>query len=109
MKQDKTGGSKLAVTKAVLGGAGVMALSYACERLGLDVATTTILEVELPKITVFLNPGKNITVIAEVIALNHLLRYSGVNAAEAFNERLVGRLKTAAANNIREYLQEDHE
>jgi HPr kinase/phosphorylase len=79
------------------------------DRTGLDVVTTTILDVELPKITVFLNPGKNITVIAEVIALNHLLRYSGVNAAEAFNERLVGRLKTAAANNIREYLQEDHE
>jgi len=79
------------------------------DRTGLDVATTSILEVELPRITVFLNPGKNITVIAEVIALNHLLRYSGVNAAEAFNERLVGRMKTAAAANIREYLQEDHE
>ncbi|HST07456.1 MAG TPA: HPr(Ser) kinase/phosphatase [Gemmatimonadaceae bacterium] len=79
------------------------------ERTGLDVETTTILDVELPKVTVFLNPGKNITVVAEVIALNHLLRYSGVNAAEAFNERLVGRMKTAAANNIREYLQEDHE
>ncbi len=79
------------------------------ERTGLDVETTTILEVELPKITVYLNPGKNITVIAEVIALNHLLRYSGVNAAEAFNDRLVRRMKTAAASNIREYLQEDHE
>jgi len=80
------------------------------ERTGLDVQTTTILEVELPKITVYLNPGKNITVIAEVIALNHLLRYSGVNAAEVFNNRLVNRMKTAAkASNIREYLQEDHE
>jgi HPr kinase/phosphorylase len=80
------------------------------ERTGLDVQTTTILEVELPKITVYLNPGKNITVIAEVIALNHLLRYSGINAAEAFNNRLVNRMKTAAkASNIREYLQEDHE
>jgi HPr kinase/phosphorylase len=79
------------------------------ERLGLDVQTTTILDVELPKITVFLNPGKNITVIAEVIALNHLLRYSGHNAAEAFNDRLVGRMKTAAASNIQAYLQEDHE
>jgi HPr kinase/phosphorylase len=80
------------------------------ERTGLDVQTTTILEVELPKITVYLNPGKNITVIAEVIALNHLLRYSGINAAEAFNSRLVNRMKTAAkASNIREYLQEDHE
>jgi hypothetical protein len=49
-------------------------------------------------------------VVAEVIAMNHLLRYSGINAAEAFNERLVRRMTTAAAaNNIREYLQEDHE
>ena len=80
------------------------------ERTGLDVKTTTILEVELPKITVFLNPGKNITVIAEVIALNHLLRYSGINAAEVFNDRLVRRMKNAAGeSNIREYLQEDHE
>jgi HPr kinase/phosphorylase len=79
------------------------------ERTGLDVDTTTILDVQLPRITVFLNPGKNITVIAEVIALNHLLRYSGVNSAEAFNERLVKRMKTAAASNVREYLQEDHE
>jgi HPr kinase/phosphorylase len=79
------------------------------ERTGLDIETTTILDVELPKITVYLNPGKNITVIAEVIALNHLLRYSGVNAAEAFNDRLVRRMKSAAATNVREYLQEDHE
>ncbi len=79
------------------------------DRTGLDIATTTILDVELPKITVFLNPGKNITVMAEVIALNHLLRYSGVNAAESFNERLVGRMQTAAETNVRKYLQEDHE
>ena len=79
------------------------------ERTGLDLETTTILDVELPKVTIYLNPGKNITVVAEVIAMNHLLRYSGINAAEAFNERLVSRMKTAAANNIREYLQEDHE
>jgi len=79
------------------------------ERTGLDVQTTTILDVELPKITVFLNPGKNITVIAEVIALNHLLRYSGIQAPEAFNDRLIRRMKTAAASNVREYLQEDHE
>jgi len=79
------------------------------DRTGLDVESATILDVELPKITVFLNPGKNITVIAEVIALNHLLRYSGINAAEQFNERLMRRMERAAASNIREYLQEDHE
>jgi len=77
------------------------------DRTGLDTETTTILGVELPKIKVFLNPGKNITVIAEVIAMNHLLRYSGVNAAEAFNERLIGKMREAA--DVRQYLVEDDE
>lgn len=79
------------------------------DRTGLDMLTTTILDVEVPLITVPLNPGKNITVIAEVIALNHLLRYSGINPAEAFNERLIGRMRQAAAGSVREYLQEDDE
>jgi HPr kinase/phosphorylase len=79
------------------------------DRTGLDTQTTTILGVEIPLITVPLNPGKNITVIAEVIALNHLLRYSGVNPAEVFNERLIGKMRRAAAGNVREYLQEDEE
>ena len=79
------------------------------ERTGLDYQYMTMLNVQIPLITVPLNPGKNITVIAEVIALNHLLRYSGINTAEAFNERLIGRMKQAAAGNVREYLQEDDE
>ena len=79
------------------------------DRTGLDTTTTTILNVEIPMITVPLNPGKNITVIAEVIALNHLLRYSGINPAEVFNQRLIGRMRQAAAGNVREYLQEDDE
>lgn len=78
------------------------------DRTGLESGTTTILDVELPKITVFLNPGKNITVIGEVIAMNHLLRYSGVDAAEAFNQRLLGRMRTAASD-VRQYLVEDNE
>lgn len=79
------------------------------ERTGLDTQFTTMLGVQIPIITVPLNPGKNITVIAEVIALNHLLRYSGINTAEAFNERLIGRMRQAAAGNVRQYLQEDDE
>lgn len=79
------------------------------ERTGLDYQYTTMLNVQIPMITVPLNPGKNITVISEVIALNHLLRYAGINTAEAFNERLIGRMKQAAVGNVREYLQEDDE
>jgi len=77
------------------------------DRTGLDGVTMEILDVPIPKITVPLNPGKNITVVAEVIAMNHLLRYSGVDAAEAFNERLIARMRDASS--IRRYLQEDDE
>ncbi len=77
------------------------------DRTGLDTQETSILGVTLPKRTVFLNPGKNITVIAEVIAMNHLLQYSGVNPAEQFNQRLIGRMR--AASEVRQYLREDVE
>ena len=77
------------------------------DRTGLDGETITILDVELPKITVPLNPGKNITVISEVIAMNHLLRYSGVNSAEVFNERLKANMRQAA--DVGRYLQDDDE
>jgi len=77
------------------------------DRTGLDGATTTILDVEIPKVTIPLNPGKNITVVAEVIAMNHLLRYTGVDPAEAFNERLISRMRASA--HVRQYLAEDDE
>ena len=77
------------------------------DRTGLDFDTTSILDVELPKIRVPLNPGKNITVLAEVIALNLLLRYSGINPAERFNQRLIDQMRGKA--NVREYLMEDDE
>ena len=77
------------------------------DRTGLDGATTTILEVPIPRVTIPLNPGKNITVVAEVVAMNHLLRYSGINPAEAFNERLISRMR--AASDVRQYLAEDDE
>jgi HPr kinase/phosphorylase len=79
----------------------------AADRTGLDGATTKILDVEIPRVTIPLNPGKNITVVAEVIAMNHLLRFSGIDPAEAFNQRLIGRMRAAA--DVRQYLAEDDE
>ena len=77
------------------------------ERTGLDTESTTILDVEIPKVRVHLNPGTHITVIAEVIALNHLLKYSGMDPATRFNERLKKQMR--AATDVRKYLQEDNE
>ena len=77
------------------------------DRTGLDTETTTILDVEIPKVRVPLNPGKNITVVAEVIAMNHLLKYSGIDPAERFNERLMKQMRPAT--DVTRYLQEDNE
>ncbi len=78
------------------------------DRTGLDGQTVNILGVDLPKITVPLNPGKNITVISEVIAMNHLLRYTGVDAAHSFNERLKAKM-VQRAGDVRKYLLDDDE
>jgi HPr kinase/phosphorylase len=77
------------------------------DRTGLDGETKTILDVEIPLVRVPLNPGKNITVIAEVIALNHLLKYSGINAAARFNEQLIGHMRKTT--DVMGYLREDNE
>lgn len=75
------------------------------DRTGLDNRTMEILGVPLPMVTVPLVPGKNITVVCEVVAMNHLLKYSGVDSARRFNERLLQRM----AGGYREYLEEDYE
>jgi HPr kinase/phosphorylase len=77
------------------------------DRTGLDGQTTQVLDVTLPLVTVPLNPGKNLTVICEVVAMNHLLRYSGVDTARAFNDRLLQRL--AERRQLQAYLEEDNE
>lgn len=77
------------------------------DRTGLSRQTMDILGVQIPKVIVPLNPGKNLTVISEVVAMSHLLRFSGVDVAQAFNERLIKRMKEQRG--IREYLQEDFE
>lgn len=66
-------------------------------RTGLEEDYEDILGVSMPKVTVPLNPGKNITVISEVVAMNHLLRFAGVNSAQIFDEKL------------KRYLEQDYE
>lgn len=58
------------------------------ERTGLNRDTTSVLGIDIPLINLPITPGKNITVIAEVIAMNYLLRHYGYDAAEAFQEKV---------------------
>lgn len=74
------------------------------DRTGLESEEVDILGVKVPKVTVPLNVGKNLTVLSEVVAMNHLLKYSGVHSARLFDARLKESLRPGHA-----YLEEDYE
>ena len=57
-------------------------------RTGLDIEEMQILDAPISYLRLPILPGKNITVIAEVIALNYLLRSYGYDSAQTFAERL---------------------
>ena len=78
------------------------------ERVGLDERKTTHLGVEIPYVQVPITPGKNITVIAEVIALNYLVKvYGGYSPAERLNRHLIELMKRKSA--ARAWVREDTE
>lgn len=62
-------------------------------RTGLDELPLDILGVEISKVKLPIFPGKNITVISEVIAINYLLRTYGYDASQVFSEKLNERIK----------------
>ncbi len=77
------------------------------DRLGIDDNRTSILGVEIPVVIIPISPGKNITVISEVIAMNHMLKVYGENTAQRFIQRLseeLARRKTTFS-----YLEADME
>lgn len=77
------------------------------EREGLEQMTTKILGVNVPKVEVPLFPGKNITVIAEVIAMNHMFKVYGYSAADRFNKLLIDQMESD--RRTRHYLRYDDE
>ena len=81
-------------------------------RISVVDDTHTILDVELPMVKVPITPGKNITVICEVIAMNHLLRHYGYDPAEVFSKRLAEQIKKNKSrhpNRGIEYFEHDYE
>jgi HPr kinase/phosphorylase len=81
-------------------------------RINMVEDTHELLGVDLPKVEVPITPGKNITVICEVIAMNYLLRHYGHDPAEVFTERLRKRIQQKGAPAPRrgiEYFEQDYE
>ncbi len=63
------------------------------ERTGLNEFDESIMGVKIPKVVLPVAPGKNLTVISEVIAMNTLMKMNGQNVAKDFNENLMQRIK----------------
>ncbi|MEO0074466.1 MAG: HPr(Ser) kinase/phosphatase [candidate division WOR-3 bacterium] len=59
------------------------------ERIGLDETHSTILEVNIPLVTIPVVPGKNLALVIEVIAKNHILKVFGYYPAKVFNDELM--------------------
>ena len=78
------------------------------ERVGLDERRTQYLDVDIPLVQVPITPGKNITVIAEVIALNYLVKVTGgYSPAERLNQHLIELMKRKSA--AKAWVREDTE
>ena len=59
------------------------------DRLGLDDQFTDILGISVPSIVLPVCPGRNLSVVVEVAAMNHRQKKMGYNTAEEFNKRLI--------------------
>lgn len=59
------------------------------DRLGLDEETTDILGIKVPSIVLPVCPGRNLSVVIEVAAMNNRQKRMGYNTAEEFNKRLM--------------------
>jgi HPr kinase/phosphorylase len=66
------------------------------DRLGLDTATTDLLGVPVPIVTMPVGPGRNVAMLVEVAARNQILRTRGRHAAQQLAERLERRLEQLA-------------
>jgi HPr kinase/phosphorylase len=81
-------------------------------RTGLDNTLINIMDVEVMHVRLPIFPGKNVTVICEVIALNYLLKHYGYDAAKAFARRLeavISEKSKNAGTRVIDYFEHDFE
>jgi HPr kinase/phosphorylase len=63
------------------------------DRVGLETDTYTIMEQEIPRKSIPVRPGRNLTAIVEVAARDYLLKKKGYHAAREFERNLLKNLK----------------
>ncbi|MBR5187658.1 MAG: HPr(Ser) kinase/phosphatase [Clostridia bacterium] len=62
------------------------------DRIGLEQETTNILGIEVPTTTIPVRPGRNLSIILEIAAMNNRQRKMGYNTAEEFNQRMMEQM-----------------
>jgi HPr kinase/phosphorylase len=77
------------------------------ERLGLERQYSSILGVSIPRVIVPLVPGKNVTVVSEVIALDFMLKFYGYDAAQVLNQRIMEAMRSN--HRVQRYFHQDRE
>ncbi|MEW6652067.1 MAG: HPr(Ser) kinase/phosphatase [Bacteroidota bacterium] len=80
-------------------------------RTGLDTGTINVMGVDMPYVKLPILPGKNITVVSEIIALNYLLKLYGYDAAKVLQQRINSKIqqKTNSFNRSVNYFEHDFE
>jgi HPr kinase/phosphorylase len=59
------------------------------ERIGIEEQLSDILGVKIPRVTIPVIPGKNLALVLEVIAKNHILKVFGYHPAKVFDDELM--------------------
>jgi HPr kinase/phosphorylase len=56
----------------------------------------TVLDVEIPQITLPVAPGRNLAVLVEAAVRHHLLRSKGIDPAQTFMDRQAHQMRRQA-------------
>ncbi len=80
-------------------------------RTGLEDSVLSVMDIDMPYVKLPIIPGKNLTVISEVIALNYLLKHYGYDAARVLQQRIAEKIskKTDDLNRVVDYFEHDFE
>ena len=62
--------------------------NYVYDRLGLEDSFTSLLDVQVPTVTIPVKPGRNLAIIIEVAAMNNRQKKMGFNTARAFTDQI---------------------
>jgi HPr kinase/phosphorylase len=70
------------------------------DRLGVEDKKYSILDVELPMLSIPISPARNLTTIIEVAVRNHLLKVMGHDSAQEFENKLQRRMEERGGDRV---------